>query len=240
MIKDYICLDIETTGLNPKTDKIIEFGAVKVRDNEVVDTLSFFVNPGRNLSEKVKELTGITDYDLQDKPFIDEVLTQIEEFIGEDILIGHNILFDFSFLKKAFTNQKKVFEKKGIDTLKLARKYLPEIESKRLDFLCQYYKIGHNSHRALGDALATSILYQTLCKEFEVIKLDPIALVYKVKRETPITKVQKEKLYFLMDKHKLVKEYEIDHMTKNEASRYIDQIMSTYGYLKVQPQDVSK
>ena len=112
MIKNYVALDLETTGLNPKLDKIIEIGAVKVLDGQKADTFSTFVNPGRTLEKRVTELTGITDDTLKDAPVIEEVLPQLLVFLGELPLLGHNILFDFSFLKKAAANQKYPLKKK--------------------------------------------------------------------------------------------------------------------------------
>ena len=97
MIQDYVCVDLETTGLDPKTDKIIEIGAVRIKNGEIADRFQSFVNPGRLLSEKVKELTGISDEDLYDAPSIEEVLPKFLKFAKEDCLLGHSILFDYSF-----------------------------------------------------------------------------------------------------------------------------------------------
>lgn len=230
MIKDYICLDLETTGLNPKTDKIIEIGAVRVRDAKVTDSFETFVSPGRRLEEKIIGITGITDEMLETAPDIAEVIPKFLEFAGEDILLGHGIFFDYSFVKRAAVNNRLPFEKQGIDTLKIARKFLPDLESRRLSDLCKHYKIEHHAHRALADAKATAALYEKLCGQFYTEEdFKPFPLVYKIKRETPITKPQKERLYRLLEKHKLSIEADIDKMTKNEASRYTDRILAKYG-----------
>lgn len=233
MINSYVCVDIETTGLNPKTDKIIEVGAVKVIDGKIVEYFEHFVNPGRKLEDRIIELTGICDTDIHNAPQIDEILPDFLKFAENFILLGHGLLFDYSFLKKAAVNQKRTFEKQGIDTLKIARKFLPELESRSLSFLCGYYKIPHNAHRALQDAKATSLLYQRLCEEFYAENTSenfvPKPLIYRVKRETPATKVQKERLVKLLQKHGLSVDYDIEMLTRNEASRYTDQILSRYG-----------
>lgn len=230
MVNDYIALDLETTGLNPKRDRMIEVGAVKVRNGMVTETFQSLVNPGRALNETVCELTGITEEMLKNAPDEDEVLGEILDFIGEDVLVGHRILFDYSFLKRLAVNRKLVFERKGIDTLKLARKFLPELESRRLSCLCAYYGIEHTAHRALGDAGASSKLYQRLAELYYNEKdFAPQELIFKIKKETPISKPQKERLYKLLDKHKIAMEYDIDKLTKNEASRITDQILSKYG-----------
>lgn len=229
---DFTVIDLETTGLNPKTDKIIEAGAVRVRNGVITEQFASPVNPGRKLEERIIELTGIRDEDLEEAPYIEEVLPKLIDFIGDDILVGHRVLFDFSFIKKAATNIGLSFEKKGIDTLKLARRFLPELESKRLTFLCEYYGIPLQAHRAVEDAKATAMLYHKLTEAFpQEDAYQPIPLLYKVKKEGPITPKQKERLYKLIEQHKLIVDYEIDKLTKNEASRITDKILSKYGTL---------
>lgn len=234
MIQDYVCLDLETTGLDPTTDKIIEIGAVKVRGGEIVDTFQCFLNPGRMLPEKIVELTGIKDEDLRAAKPADEVVPAFLEFLEEDYLLGHSVLFDYSFLKRAVVNLdgKNKFEKSGIDTLKISRKHLGQLESRRLSYLCAYYGIEQRAHRALGDAMATHLLYQKLLAEFykgNEEDFKPGQLVYNVKRQTPITKAQKERLSKLITLHKIDYLYDLDCLTRNEASRITDQILSTYG-----------
>lgn len=240
MTDDYICVDIETTGLNPKTDRIIEIGAVRVRKGNITESFESFAAPGRKLEERITELTGITDEMLFDAPEGREVIRKFLDFAGDDILVGHSVLFDYSFLKKAAVNEKLTFERQGIDTLKLARKYLPELESRSLGALCKHYQIAHQAHRALADAVATAKLYQKLAELFYTEEdFHPVPLLYKVKRETPITKPQKERLYRLLEQHKLWIEQDdklsflltlqVEKLTRNEASRYTDQLLAKYG-----------
>lgn len=231
-INSYVCLDLETTGLDPKKNKIIEIGAIKVLDGQIVEQLETFVNPGVKLEERIVELTGIRDEQLVNAPEIEEVLPKLLSFIGENILLGHSILFDYSFVKKAAVNRKLSFEKRGIDTLKIARKFLPDLESRSLGFLCNHFEIEHSAHRALADAKATAMLYDQLAELFyEGNEKDfrPVPLLYQAKRETPITIPQKEQLYKLIDKHKLKVEYEVEKLTRNEASRIIFQLLVEYG-----------
>lgn len=232
MTEAYTALDLETTGLNPKKDKIIEIGAVKVRKGMVADRFQSFVNPWRKLGEEVHLLTGIDDGMLQDAPGIEEVLEPLINFIGEDVLVGHRILFDYSFVKKAAVNGCVAFEKEGIDTLKLARKLLPDLESRKLGFLCSYYGIEHRAHRALDDAEASSNLYQKLAELFYEGNEEtfmPKRLLFEAKKEMPVTKRQKERLYKLLDRHKITIEYQLDKLTKSEADRIMDQILAKYG-----------
>ena len=229
-LQDFVCIDLETTGLNPKRDRIIEIGAVKVRDGKVVETFQQLIDPKQQLEERVGALTGIISKELEGQPTIQEMLPALKEFLGEDVLLGHRVLFDYSFLKRAFTNEKIPFERKGIDTLKLARQFVTECESKKLESLCIHYGIKHQAHRALGDALATVELYQKLVREYyEPKTFEPKPLEFKVKKESPITKAQKERLTLLLAKHNLVPKCEIASLTRNEASRYMDQILAAYG-----------
>ena len=228
-MNSYVSIDLETTGLNPGRDKIIEIGAVKVLDGERAGTFSSLVNPGRKLEPGITELTGIREEDLRDAPYIEDVLEGVLDFLGDLPLLGHSILFDYSFLKKAAVNAKKTFEKQAVDTLKIARKYLPELESRSLEYLCRYYHITHQAHRALTDAEATLVLYDRLKEQFytrEDSLFCPSALVFKVKRDQPATKQQKEKLYFLTARHKIVLDVEIARLTRSEASRLTDLSLS--------------
>lgn len=232
MMDTYISIDLETTGLNPKEDRIIEIGAVKVIDGKIVDTFSTFVNPGRKLEERIVELTGIRDEDLQDAPSIEEVFPKLEEFLEDFPLLGHSILFDFSFLKKAAVNSNRTFEKKAIDTLKIARKYLAQLEHRNLDFLCEYFQIPHHAHRALQDAEATSTLYYRLVEKFyseEEPLFIPTPLKFTVKKDTPATKPQKERLYRLLAQHKIEWDRDVEKLTRSEASRFTDKILAKYG-----------
>lgn len=228
-MQSYVSIDLETTGLNPKTDKIIEIGAVKVLDGKKTETFSTLVNPGRRLEQRIVELTGIRDEELEHAPYIEEILPQTISFLEDLPLLGHSVLFDFSFLKKAAVNQKADFEKQAVDTLKISRKYLADLEHRSLDYLCEYYKIPHQAHRALADAEATAALYDCLTERFyseEDILFHPQSLSFKVKRDAPATKAQKERLYRLAEQHKLILDLEIEKLTRSEASRLTDKILA--------------
>lgn len=232
MLHSYVSLDLETTGLNPKLDKIIEIGAVKILNGVRTDTFSTFVNPGRRLEERITELTGITDEMLADAPTIEQVLPEFLEFLGELPILGHSVLFDFSFLKKAAVNQKLFFEKEAVDTLRIARKHLAALEHRSLDFLCEYYEIPHQAHRALADAEATSVLYGKLSEQFfteEDKVFCPERLHYAAKRDTPATKPQKERLYRLIEQHKIKVDFDVEKLTRSEASRFTDKLLARYG-----------
>lgn len=232
MIDSYISLDLETTGLNPKLDKIIEVGAVKVIDGKVVDKYASFINPGRQLDKHITELTGISYEDIKDAPEPSKVISELIDFCEALPLVGHRILFDYSFVKKAAIGLNLSFEKSGVDTLKISRACYPELKSKRLTAMCEHYNIIYSAHRALNDAEATSKLYECLKKDFAAKypqEFAPVKLVYKAKKESPIRKLQIERIKTLIERYKLECPYEIEKMTRNEASRYIDSIIAQYG-----------
>lgn len=239
MMRSYISLDLETTGLNPRLDRIIEIGALKVENGEIADTFCSFVNPGRRLEERIRDLTGIRDEDVESAPYIEEVLPELFRFLEDLPLLGHSVLFDFSFLKKAAVDLRIPFERNAADTLKIARKYLKELEHRSLDYLCEHYKIPHRAHRALEDAKATHILYGKLAENFYEKECSEAAqgqgkhnlfeaspLQFQIKRDTPVTKAQKEQLYRLLEQHKIVLNADVERLTRSEASRFIDKIRS--------------
>lgn len=233
MLEDYCVIDLEMTGLNPKHHKILEVAAVRVRKKEIVSECSMLIHQHQPLEEKITELTGIDQEMLAGAKEEDEVLDHFFGFLGEDILVGQNVIFDYSFLKQAAINRKQPFERKAADTLKIARRCLPALEKRTLDALCGYYgiEIGYH-HRALDDAKATYLLYERLEKEFGAVQADvfePKPLIYKAKRQTPATARQKKHLKELADYHKINLNLEWETLTRNEASRQVDRIISQYG-----------
>lgn len=242
MIKNYVAVDLETTGLNPKYNKIIEIGGVKVINNEIVDTYSSFVKPGQKLSQMIIDLTGITEEMLSGDCVKEpkEALEEFLEFIEDFPLLGHNLNFDYAFLKKYFVDWEIKFEKWGVDTLKIARKYLEGLEHKSLGDICSYYGIcNERAHRALGDAKAAHEVYQCLLKDFFIEKRErdenaqkdfvPQPLIYRVKKDAPATEKQKKYLLKLMKTYEMDIPNDIEEMTKSEASRCINSIISLHG-----------
>lgn len=233
MIDSYIALDLETTGLSPVDDKILEIGAVKVEGGVIRERYETLVNPGVRIHPRIQELTGITEEMAASGEDTQAAVKGLVEFCGDLPLLGHNILFDYSFVKRNAVCLGAAFEKSGVDTLKIARKLLPDLEHKSLTALCGYYKIAQKrAHRASDDACAAMELYIRLAREFpegqEELFL-PKPLEYKVKKQGPITAAQKGYLNDLIKYHRIVLEAPIDTLTKNEASRLIDKIISTHG-----------
>ncbi len=165
----YISLDLETTGFDPAKDKIIEFGAVRFNQKgETLETLQFLVNPGFNIPQIVTHITGITDQQLKSAPTIEEKIPEIQNFIGDLPIVGHNIQFDIGFLDinvGTITNT-------PYDTQVLSSIILPQMPSYSLEILSKVLNLTHEEkHRALDDAIAAMELFLKLLKEFE--KLPP-------------------------------------------------------------------
>lgn len=232
----YTAIDLETTGLDPKKDKIIEIGAVRVEHGSICERFSTFVNPRRALEPQIEELTGITDEMIKDAPDIGEVIGRVAEFCSGLPLLGHHVIFDYSFLKRAAVNCGLSFEKSGIDTLTLCRRFMPEEEKKNLSAACRYYGTEPQpAHRALSDAVSAHLLYQAMFRRHFSECPDPFfskTLNYKVKKEQPASKKQKEVLRDLLKYHKISLTVQIDYLSRNEISRITDKLIAQYGRIK--------
>ena len=159
MAQTYVALDLETTGLKPERDVIIEIGAVKFRGDDIIDTFSSLVNPRRPLASKIIHLTGITNEDLQYAPTLFRVAKDLTNFVGQYPVIGHNVPFDLRFLNK----QGLLISQPSIDTFELASILLPEASRYSLSTLTELLGIKQDiHHRALHDAQATRELFLRL------------------------------------------------------------------------------
>ena len=229
MLKSYVAFDVETTGLNPQENEIIEIGALKVRDGKVADRFIEFIHPTASISPAITALTGITDEMVAGARPRCQVVSDFLDFCEDDVLIGHNVSFDYSFMKCSAAADGLPFEKMGIDTLKIAQKVLASLESKSLGSLCDYYHIENRSaHRAYHDALATAKLYQTLAHYFEEKDprlFKPVQLTYRVKRPQPATPKQIAFLNNLIRKKRVNPSWDPDSITRSEASKMIDELL---------------
>ncbi len=122
-MRDYIVLDIETTGLSPEFTAITEIGAAKIIDGMVTEVFDELINPQVNIPDNIVDLTGINNEMVKDKRLIDEVLPDFIDFCGEFPILGHNVMFDYSFLKTNALRLGLGFEKRGLDTMILARHF---------------------------------------------------------------------------------------------------------------------
>lgn len=168
-VPDYVVFDLETTGISPYNDSIIEISAVKVIGGKVVDTFSTLVNPRRSIPYGATAVNGITDDMVEDEPYIEEVLPGFNAFIEDFVLVGHNIAsFDMKFIWKAATEHLgQTFSNDYIDTLPMARKRLPKLAHHRLVDLAEYYNIStEGAHRALNDCIMNQQCFELLQQEY--------------------------------------------------------------------------
>ncbi|MBQ8298631.1 MAG: 3'-5' exonuclease [Clostridia bacterium] len=167
IFKDFIVLDVETTGLSSKNDDIIEISAIKFKNYAPTEYMTTLVKPKKEISEEVTKINNITNEMLQNCPNISEVIDSFSEFIKGFNIVGYNLEFDLKFL---YVNNLDLFseKRKFYDVLELARKVInPDyIKNYKLTTVCEYANLYRdNAHRALSDALATGILFRDFCIE---------------------------------------------------------------------------
>lgn len=161
--ENFTLIDIETTGLSPYWDEIIEIGAIKCVNCAPVSTYTTLIKPHTPIDEFTEELTGITNEMLENERDISEILPEFIEFIGSDILIAHNAHFDINFLYDAFEKIDISFSSNFVDTLKLSRLARKDEEHHTLEDLCKRYNIvNEESHRSMSDCYATLDCYKHL------------------------------------------------------------------------------
>src|SRR5579859_737109 len=166
-----VSIDLETTGLQPETDSIIEIAAVKFRGAEVIDTLQTFVATSRPIPYRVQRLTGITSADLQHAPHFEAIAPRLRAFLGKAALVGHSVPFDAAFLRRRGLAQ----ENPLLDTFELATVLLPALPSYTLERVAEALGVlGDVFHRAMADAvLAKDVLLALLAR---IEQLDPSVL----------------------------------------------------------------
>ena len=160
---EYIVFDIETTGLSQKKNKIIEIGAVKVKDGEEIDRFSEFINPEEPIPYSIEQLTSITDEMVMHAPTVDVILPKFLEFCGDDIVVAHNAAFDTGFIKKNAKDLGMKFDNTIMDTMTLSHVLLPELGKFTLDRVCKALNVkNEHHHRAVDDANATAKIFVKL------------------------------------------------------------------------------
>lgn len=173
----FCVFDLETTGGNHKSDKIIEIGLVKVQNLEVVSSLNFMINPEIKIPEFIQKLTSISEADVKDSPKIEEVIDKIVEFMGDSILVAHNTAFDVPFFNSVLKRLgKDELTNKSLCTNLMTKYLIPNLLNSNLNYMCRLFDISHRkAHRAEDDAFATAELLINYLKIFiskEVTKIN--------------------------------------------------------------------
>lgn len=228
---EYIAIDLEMTGLQVKRDRILEIGAVHMQGGKPIAEFSALINPRCAVPGEITKLTGITQKMADGGAELSDILPRFLDFSGELPLLGHNLMFDFSFLKQAMVNAGLPFERTGIDTLGLARTFLPREQKKSLEALRHYFSIDTGTiHRAVSDAYAAALVYENLTRSCGETKPDaflPKPLHVSIKKQQPATIPQREQLARLLSAHPSTLSEPIDFscLTRSEASRLIERLL---------------
>ena len=191
----YCVLDLETTGFSATTEKITEVGIMKLKDGEVIDEFSCFVNPEKHIPERVSEVTNITDDMVKDAETIDKVFPKILEFIEGSVIVAHNAGFDVGFLKQNAKNLGYEFDYTYLDTLSLAKDLFPEYKKYKLGKIAENLGIKVEvAHRALDDVDTTVKVFKVMLEMLKKRGAKKIEDIDKVSRTEEAKKEEYKKL----------------------------------------------
>lgn len=189
----YCVLDLETTGFSAKTEKITEIGIMKVKNGEVIDEFSCFVNPEKHIPQRVSEVTNITDDMVKDAKTIKDVFPDVLEFLGDPnntVIVAHNANFDVGFLKQNAINLGYKFDYTYLDTLSLAKDLFPNYKKYKLGKIAENLGIKVEvAHRALDDVDTTVKVFRVMMDMLKekgaktVADIDQLAADEETKKE---------------------------------------------------------
>lgn len=226
---EYVIFDLETTGFSSKNDKIIEIGAVKIKNRKIIDRFSEFVYPKCKIPYKITELTGITDEMVMHSESIETVLPRFMEFIKDTVVVAHNATFDTAFIKKNCDDLNLEFDNTVMDTVPLARFLYPELKRVKLNLVAKYLGISlENHHRAVDDAKATAEIFiisvNKIIEEMQIYNLKDFNYEYLNKMD-----IKKENTYHIIvfaktqaglkNLYKLISEAHIDNFHKHPRTK---------------------
>jgi len=164
----FVVFDLETTGFSAEVDRIIEIGAVKIKNGEIVDNFSKFVNPKIPIPFRIEKLTGINDSMVMEAEPIEKILPEFLEFCGDAVMVAHNAGFDTSFIINNAERLGIKYDPTIMDTVLLAQFVIPNLHNYKLDTLCKHLAVSlENHHRAVDDAQATAYIYLKMVKMLE-------------------------------------------------------------------------
>lgn len=174
--QDYCVIDLETTGYNAGWDSIIELCAMRVRNGAISDKFVSLINPNFPIPSFIENLTGISTDMVSSAPALEEVLSKYIDFIGDDIVLGHNVTFDLNFL--TFETARILghsFINNYMDTLSLSRKVFPNTTNHRLATLAEELSLSSPAHRSEADCITTKELYDLIYKTAKENQIDPFS-----------------------------------------------------------------
>ncbi|MFP4017402.1 MAG: PolC-type DNA polymerase III, partial [Halanaerobiales bacterium] len=210
----------ETTGLSNKNDEIIEIGAVKVKNGEIVDSFGTFISPDQKIPPKITEITGINNSMVADAPKLVEIIDEFIEFVDDSVLVAHNAVFDYGFLKGALKKADRPYIKNPVlDTLGLSRAIYPDLKNHKLNTICKHLNVDlENHHRAVDDAKATADILINMLDEIEAQNIDFLNDINKLTKKIDWKNLRPYHLIILAknkdglrDLYKLISNSHIDH-----------------------------
>lgn len=168
----FVVFDLETTGFSSEYDKIIEIGAVKIKNGNIIDSFSTFINPEIKIPYNITELTSITNDDVKNADTIDNVLPKFIEFCKDSVLVAHNANFDMSFIRKNCNDLSIDINYTVMDTVPLAKFLFPELKRYKLNTIAKHLGVSlENHHRAVDDAKATADILLCCFKLLDDMKI---------------------------------------------------------------------
>ncbi len=220
---EYIILDLETTGLSARYDEIIEFGAIKYRDGNVVDTIQMFINPKIDIPYFISNKTNINNQMVENSPSFKEVAKTITDFIGDGVIVAHNASFDFHFLNESLRkNNLPELNNNVIDTLGLSRNLLTDRRYFSLGRVAKFYGITYEddaAHRADYDC---EVLLRVLIKLFETLNelgIDTLAKLNNFLSEDYIKRANRNHVTMLVKNQEGLKD--IFQLVSQANTKYI-------------------
>lgn len=188
---EFCVFDLESTGGNPKSDRIIEIGLVKIVNLKIVETKNYLINPEREIPDFIQKLTNIHPEDVVNSPKIEEVIDDILTFIGDSILVAHNTAFDIPFLNAVLERLgKPTLSNKSLCTNLMTKYMIPNLMSTNLQYMSQIFGFGHeNAHRALDDAEASAQLLLKYLDVFISKKINKVNSLYYPKNKFELDRI---------------------------------------------------
>jgi DNA polymerase-3 subunit epsilon len=224
IVDDYTVIDIETTGLSSKFDRIIEISAIKIRDSKVHSKYDCLVNPKIKIDRFIEELTGITNKMLTKELPIEKVIDSFIDFIGSDVLVGHNINFDIQFINQSLIElSKKPLNNDFIDTLRISRRVNNDFPDHKLETLIKRYNLSRDKHRAIIDCMLTHQIYQEMKSKIinEKIELSTKKSTSNSKLKELISNVEYRELNNYFNNKKVCFSGELCNYQRIEASQLV-------------------
>ncbi len=216
---EFCVFDLESTGGNPKTDRIIEIGLVKIKNLKIVDKKNYLINPEREIPDFIQKLTNIKPEDVINSHKIEDVIDDIVSFIGDSILVAHNTAFDIPFLNSVLEKlEKPQLKNKALCTNLMTKYMIPNLMSTNLQYMSQVFNLGQtNAHRALDDAMASAELLLRYLDVFINKNINKVNSLYYPKNKFELDRIHLKK-----------KEFQNIDLLKNEIENIFKKIKSPF------------